>query len=515
MSQAGMLSPEGKCYSFDRRANGMVPGEAVVAVVLKRLERAQADGDAIYAVIRGSGINYDGKTNGMTAPSGAAQSRLIREVYERAGVNAEEMEYIVSHGTGTQLGDPVEINALCEAYRESTEAVGFCALTSSKTNFGHTFAASGLVSLVSLVEAMRHETIPASLHCEQESEYIVWEKSPFYVNKRKRKWEKKAGKSRLGGVSAFGMSGTNAHMVVESYEGGVEEEKSERGKKREPYYLLVLSAKTQAGVEEKAKELGARLREWEKKGEWSGERMRAVSYTLLCGRQHFEHRYAMVVTDEENGVHLCGQVGKREKQANVFRGRVGREFVEQKGLQRYGEELLGQLGGQGWEKNGNNNHGTNNKDERHAEEQYGEQYKEGLQALADLYCQGYDLSWERLFGPSRPQRIPLPTYPFARELYWVPPAKEPSSNSRVESETKRHASLIKPNGGGKEQSSVHPIGESVISTLDPSSSVATREILRKVFRGTVSPAEAKKLLYKVHGNGRTSVLEEIPGGASD
>jgi polyketide synthase PksN len=187
-SQAGMLSKDGKCHAFDRNANGMVPAEAVVVVVLKPLAQAEADGDQIHAVIRGSGINYDGKTNGITAPSGASQASLLRAVYDRCRVKPDEIGYIVTHGTGTRLGDPVEVNGLSEAFKSYTQRQGFCALTSSKTNLGHALAASGLVSLVGLVQSLRHETIPASLHCEEANDYIDWAASPFYVNTASRSW---------------------------------------------------------------------------------------------------------------------------------------------------------------------------------------------------------------------------------------------------------------------------------------------------------------------------------------
>ena len=124
MSQAGMLSGDGKCHAFDKQANGMVPGEAVAVVILKRLSRAEADGDPIYAVIQGSGINYDGKTNGITAPSGVSQTKLIKSVYDRYRINPEEIEYIVTHGTGTKLGDPVEINALIDAFKGLYQETG-------------------------------------------------------------------------------------------------------------------------------------------------------------------------------------------------------------------------------------------------------------------------------------------------------------------------------------------------------------------------------------------------------
>ncbi|MEJ2417342.1 MAG: type I polyketide synthase, partial [Exilibacterium sp.] len=218
LSQAGMLSSEGKCFAFDNRANGLVPGEAVTVVVLKPAALALAARDTIDAIIVGSGVNYDGKTNGITAPSGISQQRLLTGVYDRHGIVPENIEYIVTHGTGTKLGDSVEINALNDTFRRYTEKKSFCALTSTKTNIGHSFAASGLVSLISLVLSLKHKIIPPSLHCTEESDYISWENSPLYVNKVAKSWEAKGDRPRTGGVSAFGMSGTNAHMVVQEFQ---------------------------------------------------------------------------------------------------------------------------------------------------------------------------------------------------------------------------------------------------------------------------------------------------------
>src|SRR5204862_6380478 len=170
-------------------------------VVLKRLSRALADGDPIHAVIRGSGVNYDGKTNGITAPSGASQAELLRRIYKEWRLQPRDIDYIVAHGTATQLGDPVEVNALYDVFK-SDGGLGHCALTSIKSNLGHTFAASGLVSLISLAQAMRHDTIPASLHCSRENDYIRWHESPFYVNKQAKQWNAAPGRPRIGAVSA-------------------------------------------------------------------------------------------------------------------------------------------------------------------------------------------------------------------------------------------------------------------------------------------------------------------------
>jgi polyketide synthase PksN len=399
MGEAGMLSEDGKCFAFDKRANGMVPGEAVAVVVLKRLSQAKADGDPIYAVIKGSGINYDGKTNGITAPSGVAQTKLLKSVYDQYKINPEEIEYIVTHGTGTKLGDPIEINALYDAFKDYTKKQGYCALTSTKTNFGHSLAASGLVSLISLVQAFRYKTIPASLNCEQENDYIHWQESPFYVNKRNVPWPQKEGENRIGAVSAFGMSGTNVHMVLQSYC----PEKTGQFQKQAPYYLFVFSAKTQEAMQEKIKEMIASLEE--KSGH---ESLSRISYTLLEGRQHFTHRCAIVVQDREDVIYVLKQVGEKEKIPNLFQGTVSRDFTGQKAIKEYGQDLIKQSCSLIETKN---------------------RYQEILYALADLYCQGYELSWNLLYGDTKPGRIHLPTYPFAREHYWVPDSKLQFANN--------------------------------------------------------------------------------------
>lgn len=390
MTQTGMLSDDGRCYAFDKRANGMVPGEAVVAVVLKRLSRAEADGDPIHAVIRGSGINYDGKTNGITAPSSVAQTDLLKSVYAKSRTHPENIDYIITHGTGTKLGDSVEINALCDAFKEATQKQGYCALTSSKTNFGHTFAASGLLSVLGLVQALRHEMIPASLNIEKENEYIHWSESPFYVNRSGKPWPKRPGAERIGAVSAFGMSGTNAHMVLQEYT--AQEQKVSRAF---PAFLLVLSAKTEEALTEKIKAMIAFLQ----KDETHELDMGRMSYTLLEGRHHFRYRCAIVAQSREEALLAWKQIGQKEKSPYLFWGQVARDFRGQETTQRYAEELVRQSGAlQGDTK----------------------KYRDTLCALAELYCQGYELLWSGLYGnEERIQQIHLPTYPFARTRYWL------------------------------------------------------------------------------------------------
>ncbi len=165
--QAGMLSPTGQCYTFDDRANGFIPGEGVGVVVLKRLEDALADGDHIYGVVRGSGINQDGTTNGITAPSLRSQVRLERAVYDQFGINPEEIQMIEAHGTGTKLGDPIEYQALTQAFQHYTDEKSYCAIGSIKTNIGHAQMAAGIAGVIKILLALKHRKIPPSLHFEQ------------------------------------------------------------------------------------------------------------------------------------------------------------------------------------------------------------------------------------------------------------------------------------------------------------------------------------------------------------
>ena len=205
LTRMGMLSESGQCFTFDERGDGIVPGEAVAALVLKPLSAAVKDGDNIYGVIKGCGVNYKGKTNGITAPGGLSQKQLIEEVYRKCGIQAGDIDYIAAHGTGTKLGDAVEVSALTDAFRASTAKTGFCALGAIK-NVGHTFAASGIVSMIAVLLAMKHNAIPASLNCDTENELLSLPGSPFYINKIPAQWIPQPGKKRLAAVSAFGIS---------------------------------------------------------------------------------------------------------------------------------------------------------------------------------------------------------------------------------------------------------------------------------------------------------------------
>ncbi|NUA43784.1 Polyketide synthase PksL [Dickeya solani] len=216
-SKAGMLSEDGRCFTFDQRANGFVPGEGVGVVLLKRLEDAIEDQDVIHGVIKGWGVNQDGKSNGITAPNGNAQSRLEQAVYTGFGIDPEQIQYVETHGTGTKLGDPVEVVGLKQTFSLFTQKENYCALGSVKSNIGHTLRAAGVASVLKVLLAMKNQQIPPTLHHQELNEHITLDGTPFYVNRELRDWIVESGQRRQAAVSSFGFSGTNAHLVIEQF----------------------------------------------------------------------------------------------------------------------------------------------------------------------------------------------------------------------------------------------------------------------------------------------------------
>jgi acyl transferase domain-containing protein/acyl carrier protein/SAM-dependent methyltransferase len=236
---SNMLAPDGRCKTFDHRADGFVPGEGAGAVVLKPRSAAEADGDHIYGILTGWGLNQDGKSNGITAPSAPSQTALEKEVYDRFNIDPRTISYIETHGTGTILGDPIEVDALIDAFRHYTSASRFCALGSVKTNIGHALAAAGIASFIKLMLCCRHRVLVPSLHFEHANPHIDFGSSPFYVNTELKEWRSDSGPTPRGAISSFGFSGTNAHLVVEA----VEEVAPAAGNHDMSPLLLVLSAK--------------------------------------------------------------------------------------------------------------------------------------------------------------------------------------------------------------------------------------------------------------------------------
>ncbi len=292
--QEGMiLSPDGHCRAFDAEARGTVFGNGGGIVVLKRLDEAIASEDNIYAVIKGSAINNDGAAKvGYTAPSVEGQAAVISSALSSAEIDASTVSYVETHGTATPLGDPIEIAALTKAFRQSTSSQknGFCAIGSVKTNVGHLDEAAGIAGLIKTVLALKHKSIPPSLHFKQPNPNIDFANSPFYVNTALTEW-KSNGMPRRAGVSSFGMGGTNCHVVLEEAPEQVKSQKA-KGKRKNlsecPWHILTLSAKTEKALEELAQRYVNYL-----ESNLNTE-LADICFTANIGREHFNYRWAVV-----------------------------------------------------------------------------------------------------------------------------------------------------------------------------------------------------------------------------
>jgi len=287
--EGAMGSPDGHCRAFDAAAAGTVFGAGVAVVVLKRLSDALAQGNSIVAVIRGFALNNDGASKvGYMAPSVEGQAEVIVTAQAAADVDAESIGYVETHGTGTPLGDPIEIAGLTRAFRSATSATGFCAIGSVKPNVGHLDIASGVTGLIKAALAVRTGLIPPSLHYERPNPAIDFESSPFFVNTRLSPWRLSAGPRRAG-VSAFGVGGTNAHVVLE-------EAPAPPAVVARSCELLLLSAKTPAALDARAEELARHL------AENPEQDFANVAFTLQAGRRHFARRRALVCGDAARAI---------------------------------------------------------------------------------------------------------------------------------------------------------------------------------------------------------------------
>ncbi|WP_373528142.1 amino acid adenylation domain-containing protein [Nostoc sp.] len=298
-----ILSPDGRCRTFDAEAQGTVAGSGAGIVVLKRLKDAIADRDHIYAIIKGSAINNDGAMKvGYTAPSVSGQAAVIGEAQAIAGVDAETISYIEAHGTATPLGDSIEIAALTQAFSQTTEKKGFCAIGSVKTNLGHLNTAAGVTGLIKTVLALQHKMLPPSLHYQTPNPKIDFANSPFYVNTTLTEW-KTNNTPRRAGVSSFGMGGTNAHVILEEAPNQFKIQNDARGlanaaltKFKNKYLLLCLSAKTASALEKATANLIEYLIEHPEVN------LGDVAYTLNSGRRGFNYRRMLICQDLEDAI---------------------------------------------------------------------------------------------------------------------------------------------------------------------------------------------------------------------
>jgi acyl transferase domain-containing protein len=410
-----MLSPDGQCKAFDDSANGIVVADGVGAVVLKRLSNAEADGDHIYGVILGSGINQDGKTNGITAPSVNSQVDLIREIYTRYDIDPETISYVETHGTGTRLGDPIELEALDTVFKERTARRNYCALASVKTNIGHTVGAAGVVGLQKVLLSMQNDTLVPSLNIARENPLFDFAGSPFYINRETRHWAFDSAAPRRAGISSFGFSGTNSHLVVEEYTrtpASAARNDEPLAGQRVGKVIVPLSARTVEQLQQKARDLleWISLQDPTAETDEPGEQtrtlidLRALAYTLQVGRDPMQERLSLVVDSlTELVIKLRGWLEEQPRLIDCFRGSAQPALNP---LSRFeaDADLQGVI--EKWMARGK------------------------LSRLAELWAQGVQLNWAHFYRDATAQRVSLPGYPFAKERYWVESAPtEPGQDS--------------------------------------------------------------------------------------
>ncbi|XXX76159.1 type I polyketide synthase [Sorangium sp. So ce134] len=319
IAEADALSPDGRCKTFDARANGFVRGEGCGVLVLKRLSDAERDGDPILAVIRGSAVNQDGRSTGLTAPNVLSQQALLRRALENAGVAASEIGYVETHGTGTSLGDPIEFEALRAVLGAPRADGARCVLGALKTNIGHLEAASGVAGLIKAVLCLNRGAIPRNLHFQRLNPRISLEGTPFVIPTENMPWERN-GKPRIAGVSSFGISGTNAHVIVEE---APRAEADRRGAERteRSSHALPLSARSAEGLVALARAYQERLRN----GGRSGLSLHDLAYTASARRSHHDHRLCVVGGSKGEMAEALAAHARGEAPAGLVQGRAWSE----------------------------------------------------------------------------------------------------------------------------------------------------------------------------------------------
>jgi acyl transferase domain-containing protein/NADPH:quinone reductase-like Zn-dependent oxidoreductase/NAD(P)-dependent dehydrogenase (short-subunit alcohol dehydrogenase family)/SAM-dependent methyltransferase/acyl carrier protein len=403
-SQARMLAADGRCKTFDASADGFVRSEGCGIIILQRLGDARTTNRPIQALIRGSAINQDGRSGGLTVPNGPSQQAVIRQALANSLVNPADITYIEAHGTGTALGDPIEIGALGAVFADSHTPSKPLFVGSTKTNIGHLEAAAGIAGLIKVVLALKHQQIPPHMHFHQPNPHIAWENLPISIPTTSTTWNSQ--NQRLAGVSSFGFSGTNAHVVLEQalhptltlpllrggnqisnfppLQGGIKEGNSTEVP---PLHLLTLSAKNAIALKQLARRFANYLSEHPDIS-WAD-----VCFTANTGRSLFAHRLALITDSLDNA---CVELN------NFADGKITKAVISQVNYQveesSTSDENLPYLPSLGMEK---------------------EEWQVILTNIADLYGRGVRIDWQRFYAGYQRQLIDLPNYPFQRQRYWV------------------------------------------------------------------------------------------------
>ncbi|WP_226887029.1 SDR family NAD(P)-dependent oxidoreductase [Nisaea nitritireducens] len=378
--EAGMQSPTGTCRPFDNDADGTVFGDGIGIVVLKRLADAEADGDNILGVIRGAGTNQDGRTSAITVPNFKAQNRLQTSVYKDNEIDPSDIGYVECHGTGTKLGDPVELHALTESFGSFTEKAQYCAVGSLKANVGHTAAAAGVLGLIKVLLCLRNRMLPPAVNFAGENEHVDFRASPFYVNRDLKAWPENRHGSRMAALNSFGYSGTNAHLVVEEYHApDTASFEAQSGPLLPEEHLIPLSGQREVNLKANARALASFIRRHPEEID-----LTRLAFTLQTGRDPMDARLALVVKNKEELLSALDAFdnGKiAECKSRLFLGAA-----------KSGDQVGHRVG------------------RREASELHPNQ-------IAEIWVNGGEVDWLALYGSGKPRPIDLPTYRFSKEHY--------------------------------------------------------------------------------------------------
>ncbi len=363
LSQGRFLSTNGRCEAFGAGGDGYVPAEGVGAVLLKPLSKAEADGDRIYGVILASALNHGGRTNGFTVPNPSAQTAVIEKAYQRAGIALDDVSYIEAHGTGTSLGDPIEIAALTRAFEARGATDAPCAIGSVKSNIGHAESAAGMAGLTKILLQMEHGQLAPSIHAEVLNPNIDFAGAPFRVQQKLEPWISNG--PRIAGLSSFGAGGSNAHLVIAEYEEAAQS-------------ALVVDTAIFPFSARDPERLTALLESFRAYLETVDERdLPRIAYTLQEGREPFEERLAIIAGDLQSLKESLDHALRGEPCEATFRARAMSQ----------GATLA---------------------------------TTESLRDIAAGWAMGAGVDWRALRKGAKPRPISLPAYPFAEEIHWIP-----------------------------------------------------------------------------------------------
>ncbi|MEK8127212.1 beta-ketoacyl synthase N-terminal-like domain-containing protein [Paenibacillus filicis] len=419
----GIEASDARAKAFDDRADGTALSEGVTAILIKPLDKALEDGDSIYAVIKGSAINQDGNSINITAPNAQAQEDVIVRSWKDAGIDPATISYWEAHGTGTKLGDPIEIDGIQRAFRRYTKKKQFCAIGSLKSNIGHTDAAAGLASVVKAALALQHQELPPTLHVQFPNRQISFEQSPVYLNDRLAPWESENSPRRCG-VSSFGFSGTNCHVVMEEAPGRAASSKPVAERE---HRLFALSAKSETAMEQLIARYVGHL---EKRPDLD---LADVCYTAGTGRGHYAYRLAVVTESTTDLLTVLRRMKPQPSSASpddgVYYGfhkvKVAAAGRAPKSEAELTESRIRELTRQS---------GSVLDDLYSGKE---EQVPERLRELAHLYVQGADIRWERLYLGQARRKVRLPVYPFDPIRCWLKVPELPARQAAPAAETEQ------------------------------------------------------------------------------